>query len=223
MAFRDNVSENIAFLEEHPEMFIAVRNKSYTAHVELGDDYLKRGEVTVWNALEDSEAKVKEGCFVITGCAGEKWTTSKVDKYGVTADQIPEGGLDVQTKETDEILFAVSIKEQFTAKTSWAELNGNKPFNSRNEAVPHGNGDYLLIDSKVENGKIVPDFDSEPRIVNGSIMGALYQSANDVLRKKEITEEDVKGVQCTFSIDGKEIPQEEIPQAKGNADKGVER
>lgn len=175
-----NISGNIMYILNDVSLWQTYTNKSYKAKVQKADKnriYNVEGRAgIVYNVFEDSYAEVNENGLIVTGVAGEMWPIgeSALKKYNVTPEQLDYEPLEVDTVETGAVFFGVLIPKniEFTLETDYGVkvvLKGNRP------DIEHGEGDYVLVASKQENGKYVPDFTDSGRIVNGTIFDKLYK------------------------------------------------
>lgn len=173
-----NISENIRYIETSGEWKL-FRNKSYRAMIQRGhtdQTYNADRPGVVYNCLEDSYEPVIEGCYIVTGAAGEMWPIPEtaLRKYDIEKEKITDQAQPVMTKPTDQIFCGIMIPKEtaFTLEVDYGEiclLNGNRA------GIPHGSGDWVLVAAREENGKFVPDLSDAGRIVNGEIFEILYQ------------------------------------------------
>ena len=96
-------------------------------------------------------------------------------KFNVSIDQLSLEPVEVDTIETGTVFCDVQIpvETEFTLEADYGEkvvLKGNHP------KIEHGNGDFVLVAAKLEDGKYVPDFSDSGRIVNGTIFEKLYKA-----------------------------------------------
>ena len=175
------ISKNIQYILDDNSLWSLYTNKSYRAKIQKADKtktYNVEGKPgIVYNVFEDSYAEVNEGGLVVTGVAGEMWPIgeSALKKYNVSIEQLSFEPIEVDTVETGDILCGVQIpvETEFILETDYGVkviLNGNRP------EIEHGNGDFVLVSAKSENGRYVPDFSDSGRIVNGTIFDMLYKA-----------------------------------------------
>ncbi|MBQ8959959.1 MAG: hypothetical protein IJ071_01935 [Ruminococcus sp.] len=174
------ISDNISYILDSPELWSRFRNRSYTAKIQRSDRERiynvpgKKG--VVYNYLEDSYEPVSEGGFIVTGALGELWPigSGSFAKYGISRTDVGFEPVEVRTLEQDTVYAAVQIPEQvqFTLETDYGEralLRGNRP------GIAHGDGDWVMVFAREENGVFLPDFSDSGRIVNGRSMSILYR------------------------------------------------
>ena len=113
---------------------------------------------------------------MITGIAGEMWPIGEkaVKKYNVDPKNITAEPMEVDTVELDTVYAAIMIPSDtmFTLEVDYGEkavLRGNRL------GIDHGDGDYVLVAAKMENGIYISDFDDSGRIINGAIFEKLYK------------------------------------------------
>ncbi|SEL35736.1 hypothetical protein [Ruminococcus albus] len=175
-----NISDNIRWITSDFTLWKFYTNRSYRAKIQCAD--LKRiynvpGKAgVVYNCLEDSFEKVGENGYVVTGILGEMWPIGEkaVKKYNVDPKNITAEPMEVDTVELDTVYAAIRIPSatQFTLEVDYGEkavLRGNRP------GIGHGDGDYILIATKIVDGEYVTDFNDSGRIINGSIFDKLYK------------------------------------------------
>lgn len=174
-----------------------VLNQPYEVHIQKISDLVAQGVTEIYNKLEDAkeslvgeDGKPKEG-YVVTGAAGEQWCIGEkhLAKYGLSTEtnppegmksvnDIPPEGMDVVTQPDGKVMIAIPTlaEMQGEVKTSWASLNLNAPETKDGEPIPHGDGDYILVNAVInpEDKSVSINLeDSDARVVNGSIM-SLY-------------------------------------------------
>ena len=175
------ISENIQYIISSKNIWFLYTNKSYRAIIQKADKnkvYNVAGKPgIVYNFFEDSYAKVTDYGFVVTGILGEMWPIdrSTINKFNVSIDQLSLEPVEVDTIETGTVFCGVQIpvETEFTLEADYGEkvvLKGNHP------KIEHGNGDFVLVAAKLEDGKYVPDFSDSGRIVNGTIFEKLYKA-----------------------------------------------
>ena len=174
------ISDNIRYIESASEWKLFV-NRSYRAKIQKGSasqvyNVPERAGV-VYNILEDSYEPVRDGCYIVTGAAGEMWPipAAALRKYRIAPEDITAEPQEVDTVPTDSVFAGIQIPAdvRFTLEVDYGEkcvLKGNR------DGIGHGEGDWVLVAVKEENGKLVPDFTDAGRIVNGEIFEILYQS-----------------------------------------------
>ena len=175
-----NISENIQWITSDPTLWKFYTNRSYRAKIQIADSqqiYNVIGKPgVVYNSLEDAYEKVGDVGYVVTGILGEMWPIGEktVKKYNVDPDIITAEPMEVDTVELDTVYAAIMIPSgtQFTLETNYGEkavLKGNR------SGIVHGDGDYVLVMTKMINGVYIPDFDDCGRIINGVIFEKLYK------------------------------------------------
>ena len=175
-----NISENIRYILDDNDLWQTFTNKSYRAKVQKADKnrvYNAEGKPgVVYNIFEDSYAEVNENGLIVTGVAGEMWPIGEgaLKKYHVTLEQLSYEPLEVDTVETGAVFCGVRIPKdvEFTLETDYGvkvTLKGNR------RDIEHGEGDYVLVSAKLENGRYIPDFTDSGRIVNGTVFDKLYK------------------------------------------------
>lgn len=97
-----------------------------------------------------------------------------VKKYNVNPANITAEPMEIDTVELDTVYAAIRIptETQFTLEVDYGEkavLRGNR------SGMEHGNGDYVLVMTKLVDGEYYPDFDDSGRIINGAIFNRLYK------------------------------------------------
>ncbi|MBQ8514941.1 MAG: hypothetical protein IJ496_06035 [Ruminococcus sp.] len=176
-----NISANVKYILEKTTEWRFYTNRSYPAKIQKADVsrvYNAEGQPgVVYNFLEDAYEKVTEGGYIITGVAGEMWPVGPgvLKKYDVDPEKITFEPQCVRTIEVDTVYAGIRIPSdiQFTLEADYGEralLKGNRP------GLSHGEGDYILVAAKLENGKLVPDLSDSGRIVNGTIFDQLYKT-----------------------------------------------
>jgi hypothetical protein len=173
-----NISENISYILEPSVSWQLFTNRSYAAKIQKANPdrlYNTDQPGIVYNILEDSYAPVGNG-YVVTGLLGEMWPIGEraVGKYEIAKENITDTPQTVMTKENGVVLAGVQIPKEmlFRVQTDYGErvwLNGNR------EGIDHKEGDWVLVATKIVDGKYVPDFADAGRIVNGAIMEQLYR------------------------------------------------
>lgn len=175
-----NISENIRWITSGPALWRFYTNRSYRAKIQTADSQRVYNVAdtpgVVYNCLEDAYEKVGDSGYVITGIAGEMWPIGEkaVKKYNVDPDIIKAEPMEVDTVELDTVYAAIMIPSDtmFTLEVDYGEkavLRGNRL------GIDHGDGDYVLVAAKFENGIYIPDFDDSGRIINGAIFEKLYK------------------------------------------------
>lgn len=175
-----NISENIQWITNETTQWNLYTNKSYKAKIQVSDSKqvynVPDTPGVVYNCLEDSYEKVGDTGFVVTGLAGEMWPIGEkaVKKYKVNPECITSEPVEVDTVELDTVFAAVMVPvdTQFTLEVDYGEkalLHGNRV------GIGHGEGDYVLIATKLVDGMYQPDFDDSGRVVNGAIFDRLYK------------------------------------------------
>ena len=175
-----NISENIRWITSGPALWNFYTNRSYRAKIQTADSQRVYNVAdtpgVVYNCLEDAYEKVGDSGYVITGIAGEMWPIGEkaVKKYNVDPKNITTEPMEVDTVELDTVYAAIMIPSgtQFTLETDYGEkavLKGNR------SGIDHGDGDYVLVMTKMINGVYIPDFDDSGRIINGVIFEKLYK------------------------------------------------
>lgn len=175
-----NISENIKWITDDFTMWKYYTNRSYRAKIQIADSQqvynIPDKPGVVYNYLEDAYEKVEDAGYVITGIAGEMWPIGEkaLKKYNVESENISSVPIEVETIELDTVYAAIMIskEEEFTLEVDYGKkaiLHGNRP------SIDHGDGDYILVRTKQENGKWLPDFDDNGRIINGAIFDKLYK------------------------------------------------
>lgn len=177
------ISENIRYILNDANWF-ACKNQAYCVKIQKGDPArvynVPEKAGVVFNILERTEEPVKEGNYVVTGVAGESWPISvkALRKYDIAPEDITFEPQSCMTKPVDTVYCAIQIPAAtaFWLCVDYGEivtLNGN----SEPESVPHGTGDYVLVEAKQDaEGKWFPDFESNSqRIINGAIFETLYR------------------------------------------------
>ena len=175
-----NISKNVMYIMNDVNLWKNYTNRSYKVKVQKADKnkiYNVAGQPgIVYNIFEDSYAKVNENGLVVTGVAGEMWPIGEkaLKKYNVTLEQLNYEPLEVETVQTGIVFCGVLIPKEtvFTLEANYGEkviLKGNSP------AIEHGEGDYILVAAKLENGRYIPDFTDSGRVVNGTIFEKLYK------------------------------------------------
>jgi len=175
-----NISENIQWIISAPTQWKLYTNKSYRAKIQIADTQqvynVSDQPGVVYNCLEDSYEKVGNTGYVVTGIAGEMWPIGEkaVTKYNIHPQDITTEPTEVDTVELDTVYAAIMISKdtEFTLEVDYGEkalLRGNRP------GIAHSDGDYVLVNAKLIDGKYLPDFEDSGRIVNGVIFGELYK------------------------------------------------
>lgn len=175
-----NISENIQWITNNSTEWRFYTNKSYRAKIQTADSkqvYNVAGQPgIVYNCLEDAYEKVNDTGYVVTGIVGEMWPISEkaIQKYRVNPERITAKPMEVDTVELDTVYAAVQIPNDtpFTLEVDYGEkavLQGNR------SGIAHGDGDYVLLTTKIVNGVYCPDFEDSGRIVNGEIFHQLYR------------------------------------------------
>lgn len=175
-----NISENIQWIISTPTQWKFYTNRSYRAKIQIADSRqvynVPDQPGVIYNCLEDSYEKVGNTGYVVTGIAGEMWPIGEkaVKKYNIDPDNITAEPMEVDTVELDTVYAAIRIPSgtQFTLEVDYGEkavLKGNR------SSIEHGDGDYVLVNSKLVDGKYLPDFDDNGRVVNGAIFSELYK------------------------------------------------
>lgn len=175
-----NISENIQWIISAPTQWKFYTNRSYRAKIQIADSQqvynVPDQPGVVYNCLEDSYEKVGNTGYVVTGIAGEMWPIGEkaVMKYNIHPHDITAETTEVDTIELDTVYAAIMIPNdtQFTLEVDYGEkavLKGNR------SGIEHGDGDYVLVNSKLVDGKYLPDFEDNGRVVNGAIFSELYK------------------------------------------------
>ena len=175
-----NISKNIQWITNNPTQWKLYTNRSYRAKIQIADSQRvynvadKPG--VVYNCLEDAYENVSDTGYVVTGIAGEMWPIGEkaVKKYNVNPANITAEPMEIDTVELDTVYAAIRIptETQFTLEVDYGEkavLRGNR------SGMEHGNGDYVLVMTKLVDGEYYPDFDDSGRIINGTIFNRLYK------------------------------------------------
>ncbi|HAE52950.1 MAG TPA: hypothetical protein DCG30_06830 [Ruminococcus sp.] len=175
-----NISKNIEYILGNDVKWELFTNKSYQAQIQKANPEKiynvpdKNG--VVYNCLEDSFEKVPDTGYIVTGAASEMWCIPEkaLAKYKIEKENITGEPQPVMTVETGAVLAGVKIPvaTKFTLEVDYGEkavLKGNR------EGIEHGEGDYVLVCTKLENGQYVPDFEDSGRIVNGAVFDILYK------------------------------------------------
>lgn len=181
---------------------LIVENQAYKAHIQRGSDLIAQGITEVYNKLENVTEPVKADGYVITGAVGEQWCIKEknLKKYGVSAEEnppegmisvseLPTEGKDVMTIPDGVTLIAIHIPREMTGEviTSWASLKINSGEDKDGNAIPHGDGDYILINAVInqDNKTVNIDYDNgDARVVNGEIFHTLYRQVD---KEKSLT------------------------------------
>lgn len=177
------ISNNIKWITDVPQKWALFTNRSYNAMIQKSDPEKiynvpeKKG--VVYNFFEDAYEKVGSTGYVVTGVAGEMWPIGEkaLKKYNIAPEAITSEPQTVTTVETDTVYAGIRIPldTEFTLEVDYGEksvLKGNRP------DIEHGNGDWVIVIAKSENGFYVPDFNDSGRIVNGSIFDTIYKPFN---------------------------------------------
>ena len=175
-----NISKNIQWITNNPTQWKLYTNRSYRAKIQIADSQRvynvadKPG--VVYNCLEDAYENVSDTGYVVTGIAGEMWPIGEkaVKKYNVNPANITAEPMEIDTVELDTVYAAIRIptETQFTLEVDYGEkavLRGNR------SGMEHGNGDYVLVMTKLVDGEYYPDIDDSGRIINGTIFNRLYK------------------------------------------------
>lgn len=175
-----NISENIQWITNVPTQWKFYTNRSYQAQIQTADPQRvynvpdKPG--IVYNCLEDAYEKVGDIGYVVTGIAGEMWPIGEgaVKKYNIEPSKIKSEPIPVNTVELDTVYAAIRIPKdtQFMLEVDYGEkaiLRGN------HSGIEHGDGDYVLVAAKLNDGEYQPDFDDCGRVVNGAIFDKIYK------------------------------------------------
>lgn len=175
-----NISKNIQWITNNPTQWKFYTNRSYRAKIQIADSQQvynvadKPG--VVYNCLEDAYENVSDTGYVVTGIVGEMWPIGEkaVKKYNVNPANITAEPMEIDTLELDTVYAAIRIptETQFTLEVDYGEkavLRGNR------SGMEHGNGDYVLVMTKLVDGEYYPDFDDSGRIINGAIFDRLYK------------------------------------------------
>lgn len=175
-----NISENIQWITNDATQWKFYTNRSYRAKIQIADPKQvynvadKPG--VIYNFLEDAYEKVDNTGYVVTGIAGEMWPIGEktVKKYNIAPEKITSEPVEVDTIELDTVYTAIMIPDDtpFTIEVDYGEkaiLNGNRT------GIEHGNGDYILIATKLINDEYHPDFTDSGQIINGTIFDKLYK------------------------------------------------
>lgn len=175
-----NISKNIQWITNNPTQWKFYTNRSYRAKIQIADSQQvynvadKPG--VVYNCLEDAYENVSDTGYVVTGIVGEMWPIGEkaVKKYNVNPANITAEPMEIDTVELDTVYAAIRIptETQFTLEVDYGEkavLRGNR------SGMEHGNGDYVLVMTKLVDGEYYPDFDDSGRIINGAIFDRLYK------------------------------------------------
>lgn len=172
------ISENIGWVREPGAEWVLCRNRSWRALVQRGDperEYNVPGRPgEVYNFMEDSISFARPGGIVVTGLMGEMWAVNgeSTAKYTDDPESLGDEPRPLMTRELAGTFAAIRIPAgtEFSVKTAWGGvLNGNRP------GIGHGQGDMLLVGTREENGRTVPDLESDGRVVNGEIFDLLYR------------------------------------------------
>lgn len=175
-----NISKNIQWIINNPTQWKFYTNRSYRAKIQIADSQQvynvadKPG--VVYNCLEDAYENVSDTGYVVTGIVGEMWPIGEksVKKYNVNPANITAEPMEIDTLELDTVYAAIRIptETQFTLEVDYGEkavLRGNR------SGMEHGNGDYVLVMTKLVDGEYYPDFDDSGRIINGAIFDRIYK------------------------------------------------
>ena len=174
-----NISENIRYIEQDAAAWTIVRGRIYTVQLQTADParvYNVPGRPgVVYNQFEDSYAEVNPEGYVVTGVAGEMWPigAGALRKYDIAPEQITAEPQPVSTKPIDAVYAAIRIplETAFTVEADYGVkviLNGNKP------GIPHGAGDWVLVNAAETADGYAPDFSDAGRIINGTVFDTLY-------------------------------------------------
>lgn len=174
------ISENIRWITEISTRWKFYTNRSYRAKIQIADSQrlynVADNPGVVYNCLEDAYENVANTGYVVTGIVGEMWPIGEkaINKYNVKPEDITSEPMEVDTVELDTLYAAIMIPAdtQFTLEVDYGEkavLKGNR------FGIEHGNGDYVLVATKLVDGEYRPDFDDSGRIINGAIFDKLYK------------------------------------------------
>ena len=154
------------------EVLSAFKKKTnYTVHIEKVEP-----GTTAYNYLEDAHyTATVERCYMLTGCAGEKWMTSEekvlktYDIDNTTLAKMMAGESingDFYPRKNNEIVWMRPAIGQEIIETSWGEkLTANR------KKIQHGKGDMVAYYSD-ETGE--PNL-NDRSVINGVVFEATYE------------------------------------------------
>ena len=145
------------------------------------------GKGKIFNWLEDTCYQASEAKpFVLIGTRGEEWvvkpsvlqqTYRLLDGTPIDIGAIGEEPIGISTFDSEDAThyFAVRVDmpQQFE-QAAWGDiLHGNKPVNSKGDAVEHEEGDYLICSATRGDDGWKPNVDDR-WIVNGAVFKDTY-------------------------------------------------